>query len=178
MPSGCPAQAVPPTSPGGSPSPWTPGSPSPDGHKVLQISTKSTRYMLQKSRGVFFLRSPKRRRQTPPIAQLGGALKPVKMQIISRHFVFSPKMSTFQNLKIEMLEYAWEQFPHIQNIRCGEKSTIVIFRIFSYKLPINHRVACMLDLGVILLKDTQQTTLLCHCGVGSRYVLPQRPGRE
>jgi hypothetical protein len=35
--------------------------------------------MLQKSRGVFFLRSPKRRRQPPPVAQLGGTLKPVKL---------------------------------------------------------------------------------------------------
>ena len=38
----------------------------------LSKMTKSTRYMLQKIRGVFFLRSPKRRRQPPPVAQLGG----------------------------------------------------------------------------------------------------------
>ena len=36
------------------------------------ISTKYTRYMLQNSRGVFFLRSPKRRRQPPPVAQCWG----------------------------------------------------------------------------------------------------------
>ena len=33
--------------------------------KNRQKSTNSTRYMLPKSRGVFFLRSPKRRRQPP-----------------------------------------------------------------------------------------------------------------
>ena len=40
--------------------------------------------------------------------------------IYSRNVRHFPKMSTFskfQNLKIEMLEYVWEQFPHIQKIR-------------------------------------------------------------
>jgi len=41
-------------------------------------STKSTRYMLQKSRGVFFLRSPKRCRQLGHRRTGLGDLKPVR----------------------------------------------------------------------------------------------------
>ena len=44
--------------------------------KNRQQSTKSTRYMLQNSRGVFFLRSPKRRRQLRPDAPWWETLKP------------------------------------------------------------------------------------------------------
>ncbi len=50
------------------------------GHHIfnkINNKKKSTKYMLQKSRGVFFLNRPKRRRQLPPAAQCWGTPKPV-----------------------------------------------------------------------------------------------------
>ena len=48
------------------------------GDSNWQNITKLTIYMLKKSRGVIFLRSPKRRRQRPPDAQCWGSQSGVK----------------------------------------------------------------------------------------------------
>ena len=74
-PVGC--RAVPPAPGPGFPQSWWPQN-SPD-------IDKSTRYMLQKSRGVFFLRSPNRRRQDTTHRTARGILKPVKISIIRRN---------------------------------------------------------------------------------------------
>ena len=81
-------------------------------------------------------------------------------------------MLTFQNLKMEMLEYVWEQFPHIQKIRCGEKSEILFFYIFSYKLPINRAVACMLQGGVAEAPTILLAKAILHVEIDLRSILP------
>jgi len=70
-----------------------------------------------KFQGVFFLRSPQRRRQLPPDAYCWGTLKPNKMSNISRHVRHFSISVTFQKLNIEILKCAWERFPHVQKIR-------------------------------------------------------------
>jgi len=60
--------------------------------------------MLQNSRGVFFLRSPKRRRQPPPDAQGLGILKPVKL--VHLH------VRTFVGDEIDIFfKYSYAHFP-------------------------------------------------------------------
>ena len=47
------------------------------------------------------------------------------MYILSRHvFDNFSKMSTFKNVKIEILKCSWERFPHIQTSRYEEKLKI------------------------------------------------------
>ena len=70
------------------------------GPQKRQKSTKSTRYMLQKSRACFFWGRRTAGGRPPPVAQLGGTLKPVKMTIISRNCRHFPKTLTFPNFKI------------------------------------------------------------------------------
>ena len=63
-------------------------------------------------------------------------------------------MLFFQNVKIEIFKYPWEHFPCVRSGHtaiCGKKRGLGVFRwilpyvyIFTYKLPINHTVACML----------------------------------
>ena len=80
--------------------------------------------MLQKSRVVFFLREPKRRRQLrhrrTGLGDFETGEKHKFLGIYSRHFIHFSKISTFQNVKIEILKCAWEQFPHVQKSRYGE----------------------------------------------------------
>ena len=155
--------------------------------------TKPTRYILQNSRGVFFLREPKRRKQLRHRRKGLGILKPIKLVHLhvrtnfgdeidiffkysyahvpcshssfactGTHYVcrleklvFLPKCRLFKISKLK----SWNVHGSIfrmstnpdrpKNQILGKKNpenpeNSVISCISSYKLPINHTVACML----------------------------------
>jgi len=88
-------------------------------------TTESTRYMLQNSRTCFsegaespeaITTSRTARGELPPWGNyhLGGTLNPVKCELVVDIVDIFKKVDFPYLFKIEMLEYVWEQFPHIQ----------------------------------------------------------------
>ena len=120
----------------------------PDSSKSLKVDksrqkyTKSTRYMLQNSRGVFFLRSPKRRRQPPPDAQGLGILKPVKLVHLHVRTNCGDEIDIFSNTHTHIFHVAIRHLhaqAHITSVGSKSYNFTKCYIFFeTFKCPYEH----------------------------------------